>query len=180
MHIEEMKRELCIDTLARAHFGHIACTHALQTYITPFSFKYENDFIYAFGTLGKKIEMMRANPLVCIEVEDITSRQEWKTLIIQGRYEELPDTPQFYNEINTDHDLLAQSAGWWEPGYAKTLQAGGERPIEFIWFRISVLGITGHQAFSDVQPVQKLSMRNVVRHSVSRRLRTWAAALEAN
>jgi uncharacterized protein len=178
MLIKEMKRGVCIELLAHAHFGRIACTTALQPYITPFSFRYQDGFIYCFGTLGKKIEMMRANPLVCVEVENITSRREWQTLIIEGRFEELPDTPQFYKEINTDHDLLAQSAAWWEPGYVKTLQSGGERPIQFIWFRVSIVEISGHQAIPDTPVMQKVTMLKSAKHSISGYLRAWATALE--
>jgi nitroimidazol reductase NimA-like FMN-containing flavoprotein (pyridoxamine 5'-phosphate oxidase superfamily) len=178
MLIKEMTRGMCIEMLTNAHFGHIACTTALQPYITPFSFRYEKEFIYCFGTLGKKIEMMRANPLICVEVENITSRQEWKTIIIQGRYEELPDSQKFHDEINTDHDLLAQSAAWWEPGYARTIKSSGERPIEFIWFRVSVAEISGHQAIPDTPPVEKVSMLRKAKHNLSEYLRAWATALD--
>jgi uncharacterized protein len=99
--IKEMTREQCTDLLKSAHIGHIACTKGLQSYITPFSFAYEKDFLYRFGTVGKRIEWMRANPLISVEVGNIHSREEWHTIVVEGRYEELPDTPQHYNEINT-------------------------------------------------------------------------------
>lgn len=178
MLIKDMTRDRCIDLLKSAHIGHIACTAGLQSYVTPFSFAYGKDFLYCFGTVGKKIQWMRANPLVCVEVENIVSREEWHTLVIQGRYEELPDTPQLAHEIDTAHDLLAKSAVWWEPGYSRTLNAGGERPIEFIWFRVSILEISGHQAIPDKPVVQSVSALMAARRTVSGYLRAWASALE--
>ena len=43
------------------------------------------------------------------------------------------------------HDLLAKTAMWWEPGYVKTLHKGKERPLQPIYFRISISEISGHQ-----------------------------------
>ena len=43
------------------------------------------------------------------------------------------------------HDLLAKTAMWWEPGYAKALLQGEERRLELIYFRISIRKISGHQ-----------------------------------
>jgi hypothetical protein len=81
---------------------------------------------------------MRANPLVCVEVDEIISRQEWQTVVIFGRYQELPDTPEFYRTRVVAHDQLAKTAMWWEPGYAKALLQGEERRLEPIYFRISI------------------------------------------
>ena len=46
------------------------------------------------------------------------------------------------------HDLLATAAAWWQPGYVKTLLHGEERPLEPIYFRISIDEPSGHQARS--------------------------------
>jgi uncharacterized protein len=176
--IEDMTSDMSIALLKSAHIGHIACTKGLQPYVTPFSFAYEKDFIYGFATVGKKIEWMRANPLVCIEVENIVNREEWQTVIIEGRFEELPDLPEFDKAIDTAHDALAKSAVWWEPGFVKTLHKGSERPLAPVWFRVSVIDITGHRGVPDKAIVQPKSMFTSVRHIVSRYLRAWAIALE--
>jgi hypothetical protein len=36
--------------------------------------------LYSFATIGRKVEWMRANPLVCVEVDEIVSRQKWQTV----------------------------------------------------------------------------------------------------
>jgi nitroimidazol reductase NimA-like FMN-containing flavoprotein (pyridoxamine 5'-phosphate oxidase superfamily) len=35
---------------------------------------------------------MRANPLVCVETEEVVSPHQWASVIIFGRYEELLDS----------------------------------------------------------------------------------------
>jgi nitroimidazol reductase NimA-like FMN-containing flavoprotein (pyridoxamine 5'-phosphate oxidase superfamily) len=145
MLIQDMTREMCVDLLKRAHVGRLGCAKDSQPYVVPISFAYHREFIYSFATIGKKIEWMRANPLVCVEADEIVSRHEWQTVVIVGRYEELPDTPDFHRTRMVAHELLAKTAMWWEPGYVKTLHKGKERPLQPIYFRISISEISGHQ-----------------------------------
>jgi nitroimidazol reductase NimA-like FMN-containing flavoprotein (pyridoxamine 5'-phosphate oxidase superfamily) len=147
--IQDMTREMSIYLLKSTQVGCIGCAHGSQPYVTPFSFAYHEDFIYSFATVGKKIEWMRANPLVCVEVENIVSREEWQTVVIFGRYQELPRTPEFLNARVVAHELLARTAVWWEPGYVKTVHQGLERQFEPVHFRILIDEISGHQGIAD-------------------------------
>jgi len=55
--------------------GRIACSSKDQPYVVPISFSYESpSHIYIFSTFGKKIEWMRRNPKVCLEVDEIANR----------------------------------------------------------------------------------------------------------
>ena len=36
---------------------------------------------------------MRANPLVCVEVDEVAAYDRWVSVIAFGRYEELPKPP---------------------------------------------------------------------------------------
>jgi uncharacterized protein len=148
MLIQDMTSDMCIDLLKRTHLGRLGCAQGLQPYVVPISFAYQEKFIYSFATVGQKIEWMRANPLVCVEVDEIVSRQEWQTVVILGRYEELPDTRDMHETRLVAHDLLAKSASWWEPGYVKTLHEGQARLLNPIYFRISINKISGHQGLS--------------------------------
>ena len=145
MLIQDMTREMSEDLLKRTHVGRLGCAQGSQPYVVPISFAYHREFLYSFATVGQKIEWMRANPLVCVEVDEIISRQEWQTVVICGRYQELPDTPELYRTRVVAHDLLAKTAMWWEPGYARALLQGEERQLEPIYFRISIRKISGHQ-----------------------------------
>ncbi len=145
MLIQNMTREMSIDLLKRTHIGRLACAQDLQPYVVPISFAYHQEFIYSFAAIGEKIEWMRVNPLVCLEVDEIVNRQEWQTVVIFGRYQELPDTPECSRIRVVAHDLLAETAMWWEPGYAKALHQGEERPLEPIYLRVSIRRISGRQ-----------------------------------
>ncbi len=141
-----MTPEKCRELLEGTYIGHIACAQGNQPYITPFSYVYHDDFIYSFATVGKRMEWMRVNPRVCIEIEKIVDRREWQTVVAFGRYEELPNTPEFYDLRVIAHDLLSTFPDWWEPGYARTVYLETERKLEPIYFRVAIDEVSGHQA----------------------------------
>ena len=146
MLIEEMPRQACIDFVQKARLGRLACEQAGQPYVTPFYFAYHNDALYGFSTVGQKIAWMRANPRVCIEVDEVASAQQWISVILFGRYEELPAEAQYDAERQLAHGLLQQRPVWWEPGYVTTMPSGIERSFELVYFRIHIGPITGHRA----------------------------------
>jgi len=152
MWIQEMTPEHSISFLQGRHLGHIACAEASQPYVTPFSFAYHGNFLYSFGTFGKKIAWMRANPLVCVEADEIISRSEWQSVVVFGRYEELLHTAEFYEARVLAHDILATTANWWEPGYSKTLRGSTERVLDPVYFRISINEISGHRGTPNPGP----------------------------
>jgi len=57
-------------------------------------YAYDDNYLYSLTTLGQKINWMRANPLVCEEVDELVSPQDWATVIVIGKYEELPARPE--------------------------------------------------------------------------------------
>jgi uncharacterized protein len=144
--IQEMTRQASLDMLARTHLCKLACARGTQPYIVPSYFAYNNNSLYSFSTVGQKIEWMRANPLVCVEADEVVSPQEWVSVIVFGRYEELPDTPDYQIERAHAYNLLQKKALWWEPGYLKTIVHGTERPLVPVFYRIHVGQITGHRA----------------------------------
>jgi uncharacterized protein len=146
MHIEEVTREASLHFLASRRFGRLGCARNAQPYITPINFAYHDRFIYSFSTVGRKIEWLRANPLACVEVDEIESAWKWTCVIVSGRYEELSETAVGQTGRAFAHKLLSKHGLWWEPGYARTILRGAQRPLEPVYFRVSVDEITGHRA----------------------------------
>src|ERR1019366_516275 len=124
MLISELTKQASLDLLASIHIGRLACARGTQPYVVPIHFAYDNYFLYGFSMAGQKIEWMRANPLVCVDADDIVSPEQWTSLIVFGRYEELPDTPQMQGERAFAANLFQQRPLWWEPGYITTSHGG--------------------------------------------------------
>jgi hypothetical protein len=89
MWIQDMSRQASIELLARARLCRLACAHEDQPYVTPMHCTYDDNHLYGFSTLGQKITWLRANPLVCVLVDEIVSPQDWASVIVFGKYEEL-------------------------------------------------------------------------------------------
>ena len=146
MHIEELTRKASIDFLAGSRLGRLACANQSQPYVTPFYFAYHDQWIYSFSTVGRKIEWLRANPLACVEVDDIKNFEEWTSVVVFGRYEELTKTVEGQAVRDLAYKLLQQRKLWWEPGYARTVIHGAPRPLEPVYYRLSIDEISGHRA----------------------------------
>jgi nitroimidazol reductase NimA-like FMN-containing flavoprotein (pyridoxamine 5'-phosphate oxidase superfamily) len=146
MHIEELTRKASMELLAESRLGHLACANNGQPYVTPCYFAYHDQYIYGFSTAGQKIEWLRKNPLACLQVDKVSSFQEWTSIIVLGRYEELSKTGESQEARERAYKLLHQHEFWWEPGYTRTVLHGEARPLEPVYYRVSVDEITGHKA----------------------------------
>ena len=146
MLIRELTKQASLELLGRAHLGRLACAQGGQPYVVPISFVYHHDCLYCFCTVGQKIEWMRANPLVSLETDEIVNTRRWASVVVFGRYEELPDTPEWSIERAMAAKLLQENAMWWEPAYVKTILHGTERPLMPLFYRIHVTHITGRAA----------------------------------
>ena len=76
-------------TLRESTVGRIGVTAEGRTYVVPITYVYDGDSVYGHSVLGQKIRMMRKNPVVCFEVDEIADMGNWRSVIAQGRYEEL-------------------------------------------------------------------------------------------
>jgi hypothetical protein len=146
MLIHEMTRQECLDTLARSGLGRLACARDNQPYVVPFYFAFDTERLYAFSTLGQKIEWMRANPRVCVETDERTTHNQWVSIVVVGHYEELPDTPEYAQERKRAHWLLQQRAMWWEPAYVASAHHGAADSLTPIFFCLHVDRVTGQRA----------------------------------
>lgn len=149
MRILELTNKECFEVLTRLTIGRLACSHHDQPYIVPIHFAYHQNYLYSFATRGQKIDWMRTNPLVCVEIDEIASRFNWMSVIVQGRYEELPDTLEWKLEQQLAHDLLQQEAMWWEPAYVGTAHLDTASELVPIYYRIHIDQVTGRCAKPD-------------------------------
>ena len=145
MFISELSGDECVDLLIRVNFGRLACAKTDQPYITPISFAYKNRKIHCASTVGQKIEWMRTNPLVCLQVDEVTSPHIWVSVVVFGRYHELPDTPEHKDMRFDAWSALQRRPVWWEPAYVKTVLGAEERPLTPLFFDINIERITGRR-----------------------------------
>ena len=146
MVIREMTRQEMLDLLTRVRLGRLACARANQPYVIPIFFAYHENSLYCASTIGQKIEWLRDNPLVAVEVDEIDNPQQWASVIVSGRYEEFEDRPETWDQRQLAWALLQKHELWWEPSYAETVLGGEKRPMAPLYFRIHIGRMTGHRA----------------------------------
>jgi nitroimidazol reductase NimA-like FMN-containing flavoprotein (pyridoxamine 5'-phosphate oxidase superfamily) len=91
---------------------------------------------------------MRANPKVCVQVDEIVSEAQWASVIVNGRYQELPE-PEYADEHAHARQLLEQRHRWWLNAMAERLMKSSDPLIEPLFFRIHIDSMTGLCAVPD-------------------------------
>ena len=112
MVIRELTRQASVDLLTRIHLGRLACARANQPYVVPIFFAYHRNSLYCASTIGQKIDWMRENPLVAVEVDEIHSPQQWQSVIVSGSYEEIANTPETKETQQLAWSLLRDRELW--------------------------------------------------------------------
>jgi nitroimidazol reductase NimA-like FMN-containing flavoprotein (pyridoxamine 5'-phosphate oxidase superfamily) len=153
MHIEEMTTGECRAMLAGTHVARLACAVNNQPYVVPIHLAFDGEFFYGYSTLGHKIEWMRQNPLICLEIDAVIGSRQWESVVVFGHYEELLATPEYESSRRQAERLFQTRPMWWEPA---TVPLGGHRPGAPIVFRIQLHRMTGRRAVPDAVTTEHL------------------------
>ena len=134
MVIEEMTDGECRAMLSAAAVGRLACTWQDQPYILPIHLEFDGECLYGFATLGQ--------PLVCVEVDDVTNQRQWSSVVAFGEYEELPATAAHEESRGVAERLFQTQPMWWEPAMVPLVSDAPRAPI---LFRIRIRRLTGRR-----------------------------------
>jgi hypothetical protein len=149
MLIQQLSDDECVDVLRRTKLGRLGCAKDHQPYVVPIYFKFDvlpdARYLYSFANLGQKIFWMRANPLVCVEVDDVTDEFHWTTVIVSGRFDELTATHD-RQAAERAYELLRARQDWWQPAAGKTAVSYRYVPIVY---RIRIDDMSGRRAARD-------------------------------
>jgi nitroimidazol reductase NimA-like FMN-containing flavoprotein (pyridoxamine 5'-phosphate oxidase superfamily) len=85
----ELTREEIEHLLHSEVVGRIGCHAEGRTYVVPVNYAYDGEFLYGHAAPGMKLEMMRANPEICFQVDRRTGLSDWQSVIAWGTFEEL-------------------------------------------------------------------------------------------
>lgn len=121
--------------------GRVGCHVDGLTYVVPVIFAWNDGSIYVYTVEGQKVRMMRTNPDVCFEVDEYLPGGSWRSVIVQGRYEELEGE----EAAETLRLLSAQFASRQQTatgGSAERPRGEGRTPVAF---RIRAGAVTGRK-----------------------------------
>jgi uncharacterized protein len=146
MVIHDVTAQACRELLGRTNLARLACAREDQPYIVPvfLYFDQDADCLYGFAFRGQKVEWMRANPKVCVEVEEIVDQHHWTTVLVFGRYEEIGDSSEEYDARRRATELFQQQPRWWLPGAARV--GGTSEHSTPVLYRIRIDSVSGRRA----------------------------------
>jgi nitroimidazol reductase NimA-like FMN-containing flavoprotein (pyridoxamine 5'-phosphate oxidase superfamily) len=148
MRIHELTAPECFDVLGRTNLGRLGCAHDNQPYIIPIHFYLDGGHVYSFATQGLKVEWMRSNPKVCLEVDDIIDSNQWTSVVVFGRYEELTLGPEHEEPRRRALALFEKRPEWWQPAAGKLPDKEHHVPVVY---RIRVKSVSGRRAARTAQ-----------------------------
>lgn len=152
MIIHRMREDECRAVLQRASVGRLGCSFENQPYVVPVFMAYESDYLYVFSTLGQKIEWMRTNPKVCMQVDEIADRGDWVSVIVNGTYQELPDEEDSAL-LRHARKLLEKDHRWWLNAMAERRSLVEDLEVAPVFFRIHAESMSGLRATDRGQPI---------------------------
>lgn len=89
--IKDLKASECFELLGNNCIGRLSFIKGTSPYILPITYFYdaEDKCILSYSAEGHKIEAMRTYPSVTLQVDEIKSIQNWRSVQVHGKFEEL-------------------------------------------------------------------------------------------
>jgi uncharacterized protein len=125
------------ELISAGMIGRLGCVDEGEPYVVPINYVFADGFIYSHSLPGRKIEALRVHPRACLQVDEIESEVEWRSVIAYGNFEEvrvlserkevLSKLLARFPKLTPVESVLARDAG----------------PPETIVFRIKVDRLTG-------------------------------------
>src|SRR5262245_44534898 len=69
--------------------GRLGCSDRDKPYVIPVNYLFDGECIYVHALPGRKINVLRANPNACLQVDEIKDSYNWRSVIAFGHYEEI-------------------------------------------------------------------------------------------
>jgi nitroimidazol reductase NimA-like FMN-containing flavoprotein (pyridoxamine 5'-phosphate oxidase superfamily) len=160
--IDKLASEEIEALLLQQFVGHLGCQDKDTVYVVPISYAYDGGYIYCHSFEGQKVAMMRNNPKVCFQVDEMKDMGNWKSVITWGNFEEIDDEMERRKALHilsarrlpisssiTTH--LGQTWPFTDEGADVLKDVGG------LFFRISLKEKSGEYERSSVSPQPNLS-----------------------
>ena len=129
--------------LSRVGFGRLACARNNEPYIVPIYFGHQPGRLYGFAAFGQKIEWMRENPRVCVQVDEISAPDDWTSVVVRGRYEELPDSIEHIEKRKWALSLLEAKAPSWGVAFAASRVRTSPNTHPAVFYCIHIEALSG-------------------------------------
>src|SRR5215475_12620591 len=91
MSIDKLRDTDALSILSEGSLGRLGCIASDWPYVVPVNYFFDGEDIYIHSLPGKKLDALRANPRVCLQVDEIKDSYHWRSVIAYGTFEEISD-----------------------------------------------------------------------------------------
>jgi nitroimidazol reductase NimA-like FMN-containing flavoprotein (pyridoxamine 5'-phosphate oxidase superfamily) len=92
--------------LREGSLGRLGCIASDWPYVVPVNYYFDGKYIYIHTLPGKKLDALRVNPRVCLQVDEIKDPYNWRSVIAYGTFEEVSDEVTWENVLTKLHSRL--------------------------------------------------------------------------
>ena len=87
--IKNLSREESLKLLRSGRLARLGCVTDEGPYVVPVSYVFDGECVFIHSLPGRKVAALRADPRACLQVDDIASDSQWRSVIAFGVYEEV-------------------------------------------------------------------------------------------
>jgi len=135
MNIGKLRDTDALAILSEGSLGRLGCIAAGWPYVVPVNYFFDGKDIYIHTLPGKKIDALRANARVCLQVDEIKDSYHWRSVIAYGTFEEVSNEETRENVLSKLYSRLPYMTP------VESMLVEGVK--ETIVFRIKVEEVTG-------------------------------------
>jgi uncharacterized protein len=139
--VEDMSPAEMHALLQRESFGHLGCARDNRPYVVPMNYGYDGKDLYIFTTEGMKTRFIHANPQVCLQVEEITDKIHWKSVMVTGIANEITAS----EEMERAMKIITERNPSLTPAISTTEVDSLGRAVDIALYRITPEVIDGRQ-----------------------------------
>ncbi len=89
MNVGKLANTDALAILREGTLGRLGCIASGWPYVVPVNYFFDGKDIYIHTLPGKKLDALRANPRVCLQVDEIKDSYNWRSVIAYGTFEEV-------------------------------------------------------------------------------------------
>ena len=139
--VEDMSPADMHALLQRENFGHLGCARDGRPYVVPMHYAYDGKEFYFFTTQGMKTQYIDTNPQICFQVEEITGRTHWRSVMVIGRATEITND----EEMQRGMKFITERNPSLTPAISATQLDSIGRAVDIALYRITPEIIDGRQ-----------------------------------
>jgi nitroimidazol reductase NimA-like FMN-containing flavoprotein (pyridoxamine 5'-phosphate oxidase superfamily) len=146
--IEDMRESEAREVLGTLDYAHLAVAKDNIPYVVPVHYAYDGTDLFVYTTEGKKAEIIRVNPEICLQAEEVQDKENWKSVMVSGTATQLTNEEDRQKAL----DLILKVNPKLTPAISIRWMDNWVRENIEVIYRITPRSITGRRTIKRNRP----------------------------